>query len=130
MTLLLDTHVLIWALASPDRLPAPVRARVADRRESLVVSAASAFEIATKHRLGRLPEASALVHSFDDQVARLGADLIAIEARHAITAGSLDWPHRDPFDRMLASQAMSEGFELVSADSVFAELPGLAVMWE
>ncbi len=130
MTLLLDTHVLIWALASPNRLPDSVRMRVADRRETLVVSAASAFEIATKHRLGRLPEAAALVHSFDDQVARLGADLIVIEVRHAITAGSLDWPHRDPFDRMLASQAMSEGFELVSADAVFAGLPGLAVMWE
>ncbi len=129
MTLLLDTHVLIWALATPHRLPASVRSRVADRRETLVVSAASAFEIATKHRLGRLPEAAALVHSFDEQVARLGADLIAIEARHAITAGSLDWVHGDPFDRMLAAQAMSEGFELVSADAAFAGLPGLAVAW-
>lgn len=129
MTLLLDTHVLIWALASPDRLPASVRARVADRRETLVVSAATAFEIATKHQLGRLPEAAALVHSFDEQVVRLGADLLPIEARHAITAGSLDWSHRDPFDRMLAAQAMSEGFELVSADAAFAGLPGLAVVW-
>ena len=130
MTLLLDTHVLIWALAAPHRLPATVRARVADRRESLAVSAASALEIATKHRLGRLPEATALVHSFDAQVFRLGADVIAIEARHAITAGSLEWKHRDPFDRMLAAQAMSEGLELVSADAVFAGLPGLAVVWE
>ena len=129
MTLLLDTHVLIWALAAPHRLPASVRVRVADRRESLVVSAASAFEIATKHRLGRLPEAAALVHSFDEQVARLGADLISIEARHAITAGSLDWAHRDPFDRLLAAQAMSEGFELVSADAVFTGLAGIAVVW-
>ena len=129
MTLLLDTHVLIWSLATPHRLPDTVRARVADRRETLVVSAASAFEIATKHRLGRLPEAAALVHSFDEQVSRLGADVIAIEARHAITAGSLDWAHRDPFDRMLAAQAMSEGLELVSADAVFARLPGLSVMW-
>jgi PIN domain nuclease of toxin-antitoxin system len=130
VTLLLDTHVLIWALAAPDRLPATVRARVADRRETIVVSAASAFEIATKHRLGRLPEAAALVHSFDEQVSRLGADLIAIEARHAITAGSLDWQHRDPFDRMLAAQAMNQGLALVSADAVFAELPGLVVVWE
>jgi PIN domain nuclease of toxin-antitoxin system len=122
--------VLIWALAAPDRLPATVRARVADRRENLVVSPASAFEIATKHRLGRLPEAAALVHAFDEQVFRLGADLIAIEARHAITAGSLDWEHRDPFDRMLAAQAMSQGLELVSADAVFAGLPGLVVVWE
>ncbi|NHF62381.1 type II toxin-antitoxin system VapC family toxin [Microcella pacifica] len=129
MTLLLDTHVLIWALAAPHRLPEAVRARVADRREPLVVSAASAFEIATKNRLGRLPEATALVHSFDEQVTRLGADLIAIEARHAITAGLLDWPHRDPFDRMLAAQAMSEGFELVSADAAFARLSGLSVLW-
>ena len=129
MTLLLDTHVLIWALAAPHRLPEAVRVLVADRRETLVVSAASAFEIATKHRLGRLPEAAALVHSFDEQVSRLGADLISIEARHAITAGSLDWAHRDPFDRMLAAQAMSEGLELVSADAVFTGLAGIAVVW-
>ncbi|MBX9471057.1 type II toxin-antitoxin system VapC family toxin [Microcella sp.] len=129
MTLLLDTHVLIWALAAPHRLPEAVRARVADRSETLVVSAASAFEIATKHRLGRLPEAAAVVHSYDEQVSRLGAEVIPIEARHAITAGSLEWPHRDPFDRMLAAQAMSEGLELMSADPAFTGLPGLAVVW-
>ncbi|WP_439565071.1 type II toxin-antitoxin system VapC family toxin [Microcella sp.] len=130
MTLLLDTHVLIWALGAPDRLPRDVRARLEDAREHLVVSAASAFEIATKHRLGRLPEAAALVHGFEQQVDRLGAEVMAIEANHAITAGSLEWAHRDPFDRMLASQAMSEGFELVTADSAFQGVPGLAVLWQ
>ncbi|MFN4002633.1 type II toxin-antitoxin system VapC family toxin [Microcella sp.] len=130
MTLLLDTHVLIWALGVPDRLPPAIRARLADPREHLVVSAASALEIATKHRLKRLPEATALVHGFEQQVDRLGADALSIEANHAITAGSLEWAHRDPFDRMLAAQAMSEGFALVTADSVFGGLPGLAVLWE
>lgn len=130
MTVLLDTHVLIWALGAPDRLPTAVHARLADPREHLVVSAASAFEIATKNRLGRLPEAAALVHGFEKQADRLGADVIAIEASHATTAGSLDWAHRDPFDRILAAQAMSEGFELITADTVFRDLPGLAVLWE
>lgn len=130
MTVLLDTHVLIWALGAPHRLPPAVHARLADAREHLVVSAASAFEIATKHRLGRLPEAAALVHGFEQQAVRLGADVMAIEASHATTAGSLDWAHRDPFDRMLAAQAMSEGFELVTADTVFRGLPGLAVLWQ
>lgn len=129
MTLLLDTHVLIWALGTPGRIPPAVRARLVDPREHLVVSAASAFEIATKHRLGRLPEATALVHGFEQQADRLGADLLPIGVNHATTAGSLDWAHRDPFDRVLAAQAMSEGFELVSAATVFQSLPGLAVLW-
>lgn len=129
MTLLLDTHVLIWALGAPDRLPAPVRARLVDRQQHLAVSAASAFEIATKHRLGRLPEAAGLVHGFEQQVARLDASVIPMQASHAITAGSLEWSHRDPFDRMLAAQAMSEGFELVSGDTAFVGLPGLALLW-
>lgn len=130
MTLLLDTHALIWALGAPNRLPPSVRTRLADPREHLVVSAASAFEIATKHRLGRLPQATALVHGFEQQAERLGADVMAIEATHATTAGALEWTHRDPFDRMLAAQAMSEGFELVTADTVFRSLPGLAVLWQ
>lgn len=129
MTLLLDTHVLLWALGAPHRLPAALRDRLVDRRETLLVSAASAFEIATKHRLGRLPEASALVRSFERQIARLAADHLPIRAEHALAAGALDWPHRDPFDRVLAAQAMTEGITLVSADPVFATLPGLSVDW-
>lgn len=129
MTLLLDTHVLLWALGAPHRLPATLRDRLADRRETLLVSAASAFEIATKHRLGRLPEASGLLASFDRQVVRLGAEHLPITAGHALGAGALDWAHRDPFDRVLASQAMTEGVALVSIDPVFAGLPGLVTVW-
>lgn len=129
MTLLLDTHVLICALGSPQRIPPDVRVRLTERRQNLLVSAASAFEIATKHRQGRLPEATALVHAFEQQVARLGAELMSITPSHAVTAGSLEWAHRDPFDRMLAAQAMSEGLELVTADPAFRDLPGLAVLW-
>ncbi len=129
MTLLLDTHVLLWALGAPQRIPADLRARVADRSTALLVSAASAFEIATKHRLGRLPEASALVHDFDRIIARFGAEALPITARHAITAGAMEWSHRDPFDRMLAAQAMCDGVELVTADPVFAAVPGLVVTW-
>lgn len=129
MRLLLDTHVLLWALGAPHRLPASVRSVLVDRRTLLLVSAASAFEIATKHRLGRLPEASALVHHFDQQVERLGADQLPISAQHAIAAGSLDWSHRDPFDRMLAAQAMSDGLELVTADPVLSGVAGLSTRW-
>lgn len=129
MTLLLDTHVLVWALGAPHRLPGPVRSALADRRTPLLVSAASAFEIATKHRLGRLPEASALVHDIDGVIARLGAEPLSITPRHAIAAGALDWQHRDPFDRMLAAQAMSDGLTLVTADPAFADLPGLTTTW-
>lgn len=129
MTLLLDTHVLLWALGAPQRIPEGLRERLADRSTTLLVSAASAFEIATKHRLGRLPEATALVHDFDGIVARLGAEPMPISARHAITAGAMDWSHRDPFDRMLAAQTMTDGVELVTADPAFAAVPGLVTRW-
>lgn len=129
MTLLLDTHALLWALGAPERIPESLREQLTDRRTRLLVSAASAFEIATQHRLGRLPEATALVHDFDGIVARFGAEPLPITARHAITAGAMDWSHRDPFDRMLAAQAMTDGVALVTADPVFAGVPGLVTCW-
>lgn len=95
-----------------------------------MVSAASAWEITTKHRLGRLPGGDALfLAGYARNIARLGAERLPITDEHAIVSGALDWPHRDPFDRMLAAQAMVETLVLVTNDVAFANLPGLRTVW-
>ena len=129
VTLLLDTHALFWAVREPARLSAVARDAISDASVPLVVSAASAWEMATKHRLGRWPEISDFVRNFDRKVQRLGARPLAVSVEHALAAGGLEWGHRDPFDRVLAAQAMREGITLISKDRAFAELPGLSTLW-
>ncbi|MFH8250919.1 type II toxin-antitoxin system VapC family toxin [Microbacterium sp. B2969] len=129
MRLLLDTHALLWAVGAPARLSAEARELLEDRANELVVSSASAWEVATKFRLGKLPDAAVLVDDWAGVIGRLGAVEIAISARHALYAGSLVWEHRDPFDRVLAAQSVLESIPLVSADEVFASLAGMRVRW-
>ncbi len=95
----------------------------------LLVSAASAWEIATKHRLGRLPDADAIVGNFAGVIGRLRAAELPVSCDDAILAGRLDWHHRDPFDRMLAAQAMIAGVPLVTDDAELRGLPGLPTVW-
>lgn len=128
MRVLLDTHVLLWALTRPTALPDAARDLVADTATRLVVSAASAWEIATKHRIGTLPQASALVQGYEDHLARLGAEELHVSTRHALVAGGLTWEHRDPFDRMLAAQCVLESLPLVTVDPVFEQVPGVRVL--
>ncbi len=129
MRLLLDTHVLLWALAEPGRLSDAARSAIADRRNDIWVSAASTWELATKYRLGKFPAAQVLVLGYVEHLARLDAHELAVSSRHALDAGLLNWEHRDPFDRMLAAQAMVESASLVTADKVFAEVAGVRVLW-
>lgn len=119
---LLDTHVLLWLLSKPDRVPEHVRTELADPMNKLVVSAASALEVSTKVRLGKL-EAPGLVDSWAARVQGMGADTLTISAEHALLAGRLSWEHRDPFDRLFVAQAILEGLSLVTVDSAIATLP-------
>lgn len=96
MSVLRDTHALLWALTEPDRLSLASRRRIADPGTDLLASAASAWEVAAKHRLGKLPEADALVGAFADYVRELGAAKLPIRSAHALLAGRLDLDHRDP----------------------------------
>lgn len=121
MRLLLDTHALLWAVADPAALSERARAALTDGANALIVSSASAWEIATKHRLGRLPEAGILLGAFAEQLERLRAQEMPISVRHALAAGAFPSPHRDPFDRILAAQALLAGLPLVSRDPIFAE---------
>lgn len=128
MTVLLDTHVLLWALLEPDRLSAQALAAIETPDNTLCVSSASAWEIGTKFRLGRLPQAESVVQGFEQHLETLRASELRISIRHAITAGRLEGAHRDPFDRMLAAQAIVEGIPLVTSDSAFRDFP-VTLVW-
>ncbi len=125
---LLDTHVVLWALTEPDRLSNRSRELLEDAHTEIVVSAASAWEVATKHRLGKLPNAGDLVDSFAEYLRELRAVDLPIRTEHALLAGRLAVEHRDPFDRMLAAQALCEQIPLISQDASFAAFP-VSIVW-
>lgn len=126
---LLDTHALVWAITDPERLGPQARTIITDPTIDLLVSAASAWELATKVRLGRFPSAEPIVAQYDTLVERLGARRLDITTTHALRSGGLNWIHRDPFDRMLAAQAMLEHAVLISVDRSFHTLAGLNIVW-
>ena len=128
MKLLLDTHALLWWWIDDARLSATARAAIADEANDIWVSAASAWEIATKHRLGKLQESADAVSRFNELVAADGFNHLAMSYLHALRAGSYTHEHRDPFDRMLAAQAELDGATLVSCDPVFAQM-AVRVLW-
>lgn len=128
MSYLLDTHVFLWLLTAPDRVPRSVREQLGAGSSTLYVSAASAMEVATKVRLGKLPQARVLVDTWSTHVVALRATELPITTRHALTAGSLTWAHRDPFDRLLAAQSLLDGVPLVTADEALTTLPGLGLV--
>lgn len=126
---LVDTHALIWSFTEPARLGAAAQVILKDKRNVVFVSAATSWEISTKVRLGKLPQADALVGGYDNHVQRLGLERLDIRDAHALLAGGLDWRHRDPFDRMLAAQSILESLTLITKDAQFATLPGLSTLW-
>ena len=126
---LLDTHALLWALTEPERLGAQARAVVSAKKNTLFVSAASAWEIATKQRIGKMPHADVIVGGYSRHLERLGTEHLPISDEHALLAGRLDWPHRDPFDRMLVAQAMLESLPIVTVDAAISGMNGIDVVW-
>lgn len=121
VSLLLDTHAFLWAVMQPGKLSSKVRKRLEDSSTKIIVSAASVWEIATKHRLGKLPSAKALLADFDDVIRQLDARMLAVTHAHALKAGGFRQAHRDPFDRMLVAQAQIEGLQLVSKDAALRQ---------
>jgi len=114
---LLDTHALLWAILSPSTLSRKASAVIADESNIILVSAASAWEIATKVRLGKLPGAEILEREFLDVVDDAGYTLLPIDAASALRAGRLTSDHRDPFDRILAAQALAQDIPILSTDT-------------
>ena len=130
MKLLLDTHAFVWALRRPERLPESLVAIIRNRAYDLVVSAITPFELATKHRIGKLPEVAPMLLAYPDFLERLGARELPITSHHALVAGQLEWDHRDPFDRLLAAQSITESMLLVTSDAVFRSIGGVRTLWE
>jgi PIN domain nuclease of toxin-antitoxin system len=121
--ILLDTHVVLWAFSEPERLSSAVRALIVDPKQSVLVSAASVWEVEIKRALGKL----AAPDGFGRVCVDRGFDELPITFEHATAAGALPPHHSDPFDRMLVAQSLAEGAVVVTADAVFARY-GVHVM--
>ncbi len=128
MNLLLDTHALIWWGLDDPRLGPSARTMIASADNQVFVSAASAMEVATKHRLGKLPEAERLAREFAALVEGLGFLPLPISLAHAQFAGNLVVPHKDPFDRLLIAQSILEPMPLVSNEAIFDDF-GVSRIW-
>lgn len=129
MRLLLDTHVLPWALAEPEKLSELATRLLQDGQSEVWTSSISLFEIATKVRLGKLPVIGTLLKQWEWTLSRLGSRLLQLNGHHAVRAGAWEIAHKDPFDRLLAAQALEEDLELLSSDTAFQQFPGLRVLW-
>lgn len=128
VTYLLDTHVLLWLWGDPGRIAPERLAELAEPANTLLVSAVCAMEVATKTRLGKLEVGRTLVPTWSARVAEISAEELSISPAHALLAGSMQWEHRDPFDRLLVAQALTEGVPLVTVDPVMIQVPGLRVI--
>jgi PIN domain nuclease of toxin-antitoxin system len=125
---LLDTHALLWWLEGDSSLPKTAQSIIADERNSIIVSAASAWEIATKVRIGKLPGAVEVAEHFIEVVRDQGFNLLSISVEHARYAGLFPSQHRDPFDRMLIAQAQIESITLISNETLFDQF-GIRRVW-
>ena len=128
MRLLLDTHALIWWLTDSRWLSESVRQAIFDPSNEKLVSAATAWEIATKHWLGKLPKADDLALDVTGTIASQGFEELPISVDDAARAGVLPGPLRDPFDRMLIAQALSRSLVLISNESLFDRY-GVRRLW-
>lgn len=127
---LLDTHAVLWLAADPGQMPPTLLATLADPNVELLISAASAMEVATKLRTGKLPqEFATLVPAWAAMVRDLRARELTITSQHALLAGTMPWEHRDPFDRFLVAQAMTENLTLVTCDENIRAYRLVSVLW-
>jgi PIN domain nuclease of toxin-antitoxin system len=124
----LDTHTLIWWVLGDPSLSLPARQVIGDPTNQIFVSAASAWEITTKYRIGRLPAAAQLATGLPRILSSQGFIPLQITVLHACMAGLLQGTHKDPFDRMLATQAMPTKMPIVSNDPALDQF-SVARIW-
>lgn len=128
MRFLLDTHALLWWFIDEPSFSAAVRKVIAKPENTILASAASAWEIGTKVRLGRLPGAEELAANFTKYIARERFEELPVSIEHGIRAGLLPGPHQDPFDRMLIAQSQAESIPIISKDAIFDHY-GVRRLW-
>ncbi|CAM3197322.1 type II toxin-antitoxin system VapC family toxin [Tsukamurella hominis] len=117
---LLDTNALLWLLRSPEQVDPHALAVVEDPGNDLFVSAASAWEISIKTRLGRL-DGSGILSSWKETLESMAAQELAMDSADATLAGQLNWEHRDPFDRMIVAQATRRGLAIATSDRLIRQ---------
>jgi PIN domain nuclease of toxin-antitoxin system len=125
---LLDTHAFVWNLNEPGRLSARARSAI-EAATDVLVSPISFFEVGQKVRIGKWPEASALMPRLQSVFRERGGAVARLDAPICLAAATLDWPHRDPFDRIIAATCLADGLALVSADAAFDGLGRLVRVW-
>lgn len=128
MRLLLDTHALLWWFVDDPALSPAARGAIEAEDAEISVSAVSAMEVTTKFRLGKLPQAAALADRFEALVEGYSFAPLPITLRHARLAGSLPIAHKDPFDRLLIAQALTENLTLISNEKLF-DASGVSRLW-
>ena len=128
MKVLLDTCTVIWATLAPSSLSQQAKETIADEGNVVLVSAASAWEIATKVRAGKLPGAEKLERDYLEVMEEAGYTQLAIDTESALRAGRLVADHRDPFDRMIAAQALGQDIPVLSPDTLLDQF-GIRRIW-
>ena len=128
MRLLLDTHALLWWWTNDKQLTQTARDAILDEGNTVLVSAACVWEIATKYRLGKLPIADIAIRQFHTLIEADGFEHLPMTWQHSLLAGSYTSDHRDPFDRMLAAQSEIEKALFVTCDAAFLGF-GTSVLW-
>ena len=129
MKILLDSHVFVWFVLGDKRCGPYVRGLIDQRDAEAYVSAATAWELATKVRFGKWPEASAIVDRLDVIVRMHDFTSLPVTLEHGRVAGLFESAHKDPFDRMMAAQAQAENIPLITADPAFQSFP-IETIWK
>lgn len=117
MRILLDTHVWLWAIGAPDRLPVPVREQMADPAAELYLSVAAVWEIGIKHAAGKLRYSGSPQTQIPIHIQRSGVAILGITVEHALRAAALPMHHRDPFDRLMLAQAAEAQLVFATSDT-------------
>lgn len=129
MNVLLDTHAMLWWWLEPERFPKKIL-RILSNPETLVLaSAVSGYELAYKHHCGKLILPDGLLENFEQNLEAERWTQLPLTVEHSLMAGQIVSPHRDPFDRLLAAQAILERARLVTVDAAFQTFPGLQILW-
>jgi PIN domain nuclease of toxin-antitoxin system len=128
LTILLDTHALLWWVTDDPRLSSAARERIRDVGNRVLVSSASGWEITTKHRLGKLELRDWDPMELPLHLEKDRMEVLPISLDHALRAGSLEGSHRDPFDRILIAQSRAEDLPVVTRDPVFRQYD-VEVIW-
>ncbi|WP_299167318.1 type II toxin-antitoxin system VapC family toxin [uncultured Arthrobacter sp.] len=126
---LIDSQALLYAMVSPRSLSTKARKIISSMDETLYASAATAYELAYKFRKGKLPGLEKVFVGYEHHVRRVAPLTVSITSEHALTAASLDWQHADPFDRLIAAQALIEGATVITSDTAMHDYEPLSTLW-